>query len=230
MRALILLPFLTACARLPSVAPADLPSFRWAGTATVHAAARTIEIGVRTQLLPGGAARSDTWLLSQGPGSTRSLLVGGRFGCILRDGKASAMAEAMWRHEQQQYAIYGLMQQALRHGPRPGSASLTLGGSPAAPLTTFEFEPDGRLRSARNQVPDPEGKARIDQLFLYSGEIRSGALRWPQPIDIYHGTALYFTLRLNSFQASRNAMAEQALIAPCSTSSTTPRPASHARS
>ena len=55
------------------------------------------------------SARSDSWLLSDGPTKTRSLIIEPEGGWIERDGAQTPMPPAILRHERAQYALYGLM-------------------------------------------------------------------------------------------------------------------------
>lgn len=188
----------------PSVtihAPERLPkAISWRGRATVHAGPETVEIGVSTRVEPFGSVRSESWLLSQGPSSSRAMIIDGSGGWIERGGKREPMPETMLRHERQQFALYGMMLQAMRRAKPSGETRLTLGGGDV-PRTEFTLV-DGRLREARNQVSDPGGgSAPIDQLFRFSGEIEDEGIRWPRRIEIVQRGQPYFLLEIESFEA-----------------------------
>ena len=46
---------------------------KWQGRGVVYAAGRQLDIGVSTTVAPFEWAKSDSWLLSQGPSATRSM-------------------------------------------------------------------------------------------------------------------------------------------------------------
>lgn len=70
---------------------------------------RILAIDMVTHAEPIVRARSDSWLTSEGPAHSRSLIVGGEQGWIERNGQRKPMPAAMLAHERAQYAIYGLM-------------------------------------------------------------------------------------------------------------------------
>lgn len=74
----------------------------WKGEATVYAGERRVDIGVSTHVEPFVAARSDSWLLSDGPAKTRSLIIEPDRGWIERDGARTLLPGAMLRHERAQ--------------------------------------------------------------------------------------------------------------------------------
>jgi hypothetical protein len=179
----------------PAVAAVAVRPLSWTGTARVYTADRVLALGVTTQVTPFRSARSGTWLLSEGAASTRSMIIEPHGGWLERAGKRKPMPAAMLRHERQQFAIYGLMQQAIAGRLRQAG-----GTSPEIPETEFTFDAGGRLVEARNRVDDPAGGAeKIKQVFHFSGELEDKGLRWPKRIDILHNGRPYFTLELESF-------------------------------
>jgi len=133
-----LLAAFAALAMAAGCAPAPQPqsasevvqqSLQWTGTAKVFAGDRTIDIGVSTRVTPFVRARSDSWLLEQGPSSTRSRIIEPDGGWIERAGKREPMPAAMLRHERRQFAIYGQMQMALARAVAEGR--VTIPGSKA---------------------------------------------------------------------------------------------------
>src|SRR5262249_19771768 len=135
---------------------------RWTGTAKVFAEPQTIEIGVSTMVQPFRAARSDTWLLSDGPDKRRSLTIEGDRGWTERDGARTPMPALMLAHERAQYALYGLM--LLAPLKDAGTLVVAVPGDPRrlvvthrdAPTTILDFYDDDRLGSAHNAVPSPD--------------------------------------------------------------------------
>lgn len=176
---------------------ATLRDLSWTGTARIYADDRVLDLGVSTHVVPFKSARSDTWLLKEGPSTTRSMIIAPNGGWLERNGKRDAMPDAMLRHERQQFAIYGLMQMALA-----GKLTATPSNSPDVPETQFIFDASGHLAEARNQVDDPEGGGKkIRQVFRFSGQMPGSDLTWPRRIDILQDGRPYFTLELDTFRA-----------------------------
>ena len=193
---------LAGCAALDAepaavAAASEVRPLAWTGTARVYAGDRVLALGVSTRVIPFLSARSETWLLEQGPSSKRAMIIEPDAGWLERGGKREPMPAAMLAHERQQFAIYGLMQIAIsKRLARAG------GWSPDVPETEFIFDPAGRLVEARNAVVDPAGGAAlIPQLFRFSGQIDGKGLAWPRRFEILQNGLPYFTLELESFSA-----------------------------
>ena len=192
--------------RAPEVPLAIVPEYSvaWTGTARLHAPDAEIRLGVSTQVTPFVRARSETWLLSEGPSSRRTMIIRSGGGWTERGGKREPMPEAMLRHERQQYAIYGLLQAALHLGPRSRrDLSRTIVDTRwGAPETRFLFDAAGRPVRAFNSVAGPEGgPAKISQEFRFSGVIEDDGVKWPRRIEILQRGRPYFTLELKTFDA-----------------------------
>lgn len=181
----------------------------WQGRARIHAGTNVIEIGVSTRVVPFRSARSESWLPTQDrPSSSRTMIVEEGQGWLERGGTRSPMPAAMLAHEQQQYAIYGVMLLVPLRGrliswrrDEAGRAVLGVRRRPA-PDTDLVFDRESRLVEARNRVSDPEGGAEtIDQIFRFSGEIVSNGVRWPRRIEILQRGQPYFTLEIERFEA-----------------------------
>lgn len=174
-------------------AAADVEAISWKGAATIHAGDRTIEIGISTRVAPFASARSDSWLVSEGPAATRSLIIEPDRGWIERGGKREPMPDAMYRHEREQYALYGQMLAALGH---------KVAAAPAyAPATRFDRDASGNLTGAINEVDEAEGHGTVKQSFRFWGRIEDDGVAWPRQIDIAQDGKPYFTLRIDSFDA-----------------------------
>jgi hypothetical protein len=181
---------------------------RWTGAAKIYGGPQVIEIGVSTVVRPFRGAQSDSWLLSEGPAKTRSLIIDGDRGWTVRDGIRAPMPPAMLAHERAQYALYGLMLLApLKESgaialASPGDERRVLVSHPGAPSTLFDFYDDDRLGSAHNAVPSPdEGGKPIAQDITFEGEITGGGVRWPRKLTIRQSGQLYFELTLATFEA-----------------------------
>jgi hypothetical protein len=179
----------------------------WTGKAMVSAGGRIVEIGISTRVEPFVRARSDSWLLQDGPSKVRSLIIETDDGWIERDGQRTPMPAEMFAHERAQYALYGLMKliSARDAGARvePGIEARTLiFHHPLAPVTTFGFASDARLSWATNEVPAADGRGRVRQRFDFSGERMSAGVHWPQRLQIAENGRPYFDLRLDTFNCS----------------------------
>lgn len=177
---------------------------QWKGEATVIAGGRRIDIGVSTHVEPFVSARSDSWLLSDGPAKTRSLIIEQHGGWVERDGTRTPMPEPMLRHERAQYAVYGLMRLVSLYDPGAsglaGAALNTLvARHPGAPDTIIGLDEDGKLAWATNIVPKPDGEGTVEQRFAFSGVMQSRGVRWPARIQIEQSGVPYLDLRLSQF-------------------------------
>ena len=180
---------------------------RWTGTAILFAKDR-IEIGTSTTVHPFKDARSDTWLVSDGPAKTRSLIVEGDHGWTEMAGDRKPLPAAQARHEAAQYSLYALMLLSPLRDPKAmitidaikGEVAVT---HPAAPPTVLVFGKDGALTSARNMVPPPDGKGPpIHQVIRFEGDMVSRGVHWPRHIIISQDGKPYYDLRIEQFEAS----------------------------
>jgi hypothetical protein len=182
-----------------AIARQSVRPLSWTGTGKVYPPGRVLELGVRTQVEPFVCAQSDTWVLAQGPSTMRTMIIEPGGGWLVRGGKREPMPSAMLRQEREQFAIYGQMQMAMALAPaaaRGGVHELTIPAQDANSVeTVFSFDPSGRLAEARNAIDDIDtpGK-RIEQRFVFSGEVVSNGLRWPRHMEMFHGSEPYFTL------------------------------------
>jgi hypothetical protein len=180
---------------------------RWTGTATIFAKDR-IEIGTSTIVHPFKDARSDTWLVSDGPAKTRSLIVEGDHGWTEMAGDRKPLPAAQARHEAAQYSLYALMLLSPLRDPKAmvtidaikGEVAVT---HPAAPPTVLVFAKDGTLKSARNMVPATDGKGPpIHQVIRFEGDMVSRGVHWPRHIVISQDGKPYYDLKLETFEVS----------------------------
>jgi hypothetical protein len=179
----------------------------WTGTATIYAKDK-IEIGTSTTVHPFKDARSDTWLVSDGPAKTRSLIVEGDHGWTEMGGDRKPLPAAQARHEAAQYSLYSLMLLSPLRDPQAMITIDAIKGEiavthPAAPPTVLVFAKDGSLKSARNMVPTPDGKGPpIHQVIRFEGDIVSRGVHWPRHITISQNGKPYYELKLEQFEAS----------------------------
>lgn len=186
---------ITPASARPSLPP--LRTLHWTGEARIEAGGRVVDIAADTTVVPFMCARSATWLISEGPRTKRIMAISRAGGTLTRDGKTEAMPTAMLNHERQQYAIYGLMQLAMK-----SRARVIRSWGPDVPTVNFQYDSRGRLTGARDRVPGPEtGEVAIEQQFRFSGQIQSNGLKWPRRIEIYQAGKRYFTLDIRTFEA-----------------------------
>lgn len=183
----------------------------WQGEAVVHDGGRDIRIGVSTMVVPFIAARSTSWPLASGRSAARTMILDTGGGRVERNGSSERLPELLVRHEQAQFAIYGMMLLApldegratlqLRHDER--GLDVVRVYHPPAPVTRLYFESDGRLAEATNLVSHPERRRKhISQHFFFSEEEMPGPVRWPRSLRIEQDGRPYFELTLSRFEAS----------------------------
>jgi hypothetical protein len=183
----------------------------WQGEAVVHRDGRDIRLGVSTMVVPFIAARSASWPLASGRGATRTMILDTGGGRVERNGVSERLPDLLVRHEQSQFAIYGMMLLAPLDEGRAGlrllhdqrGFNVLRVYHPPAPITRLYFESDGRLAEATNQVPHPElRKRQISQHFYFSEEEMPGPVRWPRTLRIEQDGKPYFELTLSRFEAT----------------------------
>jgi len=183
---------------------------RWSGDADVHAGGRDIALAVRSDIVPLGKVRSETWLRETGPSTLRVLEMDGRNGWTTRDRKREPMPEAMARNEYAQFGTYALMRLVTLREPvaeihllpeRTNGLRGLRARYPGLPEATLWFDDTNRLAALTNAVPSVDGNGAVVQRFEFSGTIESNAVRWPKQIRILQNGSPFFELRLQSFEA-----------------------------
>lgn len=176
-----------------------LKSVTWEGTAKIYFGDKgIIDIGVSTMVEPFVRARSDSWLISDGPTKRRTLFVEPGESYTVRDGKREDLPAQQGQHERQQYGAYGYMLgmgSELSRGP--GTRRLQQPGYPAADL----FYEGDRLAVIEMVVDPPRVGPKLAQRFTLTGEHVSGDIRWPQKIAILQNLSPYFELSIARFEA-----------------------------
>jgi hypothetical protein len=113
----------------------------------------------------------------------------------------------MLTHEREQFAMYGLMRLITLRDPGATFAPLPVTSDgrdglrvrhPRAVPTDLFFA-SGKLVAATNRVDAPDGGARIDQRFEFSGEIMGAGVRWPRSLSLFQSGQPYFSLDLATF-------------------------------
>ena len=196
---LVLLVLGTSCSQLHEVAPpansrllgsaiaaaggevslARAQRLRWSGDADVHAGGRDIALSVRSDIVPFGKVRSETWLRDKGPSTMRVLELDGTQGWVTRDGKREPMPEAMAKNEYAQFGTYALMRLVTLR--QPGVETVEIGKNleglsglrtryPGLPDAVLWFDSDARLAALTNSVESPEGKEPFNRDSNFSGQ------------------------------------------------------------
>ena len=183
----------------------------WTGTAVVNADGKTTEIEVQTVVRPLTYARTTSWPKAEGEKAARTIQA--EFGRAWTVNRVvwTPMSEAEAAHENQQYALYGLMLLAplkdaaatVKEAPvgPDGTRAIQI-THPKAQPTELEFDSSGKLVRAGFSVRDPKGGAAdIVQIARFSGEIVSNGVKWPKRITIEQNGAPYFDLTIATFEA-----------------------------
>ncbi|HEY7797186.1 MAG TPA: hypothetical protein VIA80_00355, partial [Hyphomonadaceae bacterium] len=185
----------------------------WTGSATVNAEGKTTEIEVQTIVRPLTYARTTSWPKAEGEKAARTIQV--EFGRAWTVNRVTwtPMAEAEAAHENQQYALYGLMlltplkdaSATVKEAPvgSDGTRAIQVTHPKAAP-TELEFDASGKLVRAGFTVRNPKGGADIVQIAKFSGEVVSNGVKWPKRITIEQNGAPYFDLTIATFEARPN--------------------------
>lgn len=182
----------------------------WEGDAEVHVQGRDIALGVRSDIVPLGRVRSESWLADKGSASLRILELDGRQGWATRNGKKEVLARNMAENEYEQFGTYGLMRLvSLRAaGVRTaevGEDAMGLQGLrvnyPGLPEATLWFDGQARLKALTNTVGSPDGGQRINQRFEFGGSVGANGIIWPREISISQNGKPFFDLTITRFEA-----------------------------
>ena len=182
----------------------------WTGSATVSTGGKTTEIEMQTVVRPFSYARSTSWPKAEGEKAARTVQV--QFGGAWTVNRVTwtPMPEAEAEHENQQYALYGLMLLAplkdasatVKEAPAGADGTRAIQVTyPETPATELEFDSSGKLVRAGFSVRDPKGGPDIVQIAKFSGEIVSNGVKWPKHITIEQNGAPYFDLEIATFEA-----------------------------
>jgi len=183
----------------------------WTGSATVNAGGKTTEIAMDTIVRPFTYARSTSWPKADGPKAARTIQAEGGHAWQITRVSWMPMPEAEAAHENQQFALYGVMTlvslkdagvKVTETAPgKDGTRNLHV-EHPKAPPMDLRFDASGRLVRIADSVRDPKGGAApIPQVVEFTGEMISNGVKWPKHISIRQNDAPYFDLELAKFEA-----------------------------
>lgn len=169
------IPFAAEAAR-----PGSVKALNWESVVRVSANGKPLAIHTKTRVEPFVRARSETYLVDQGPASMRVLVIEPDGGWVERDGQSTALPPSQARHERQQYGIYGYMLEALAE---PAQGTHLKARHDGYPL--FEYASNGDLPTmALYTVSTPDGQGTIRELFRFEGRLTGTAIPWPKRITI----------------------------------------------
>ena len=177
-----------------------LASLSWDGTAKIYFGDKgVVDIGMTTMVEPFVRARSDSWLISEGPTKRRTLFVEPTEAYTMRDGQRSDLPAQQGLHERQQYGVYGYMLGMGKEVSKGrGTRRLQQPGYPPADLY---YEGD-RLAIIDMVVDSPRPGPKMGERFTFIGEQVSGDIRWPQKIAILQDVRPSFELVITRFAAT----------------------------
>jgi len=179
---------------------------QWTGEALAFTPTGSNLVGVSTTIVPFRAARTDAWLIAEGPARPRTLAVEGDNGWTEQNGVRRPMSEAMLAHWKAHYALYGLMRLVPLRDPgvsieeNAQALQITV-VHPQAPRTTLAFDAEARLIGAADTIPAPDGGHSISQVVAFEGEITDSGARWPQFLRVSRDGRPHLELRLKTFKA-----------------------------
>ncbi len=183
----------------------------WTGSAVVNAEGKTTEIGVQTVVRPFKFGRSTSWLKTDGPKAAQTIQAEVGQAWSVNRVTWSPLPDAQAEHENQQFALYGVMMLApLKDADakvqetapgKDGTRNLHV-EYPNAPAVDLRFDASAKLIRAAYSVRDPKGGATpIAQVVEFSGEVTSNGVKWPKRISIRQNDAPYFDLQIATFEA-----------------------------
>lgn len=194
-----------------------ITSLHWEGTSRIFVGNSHISIGVSTTIQPFGRVRSDSWLVSEGPGKRRTLVIEDNQGWTEGGGGLNRITLPAQQvlHERQQYAAYAYMLEGPPEPPKPKkrkknepepppvydptiTRQVSQDGFPPATLTFL----NGKLTYVDMVVDPPQSGPRINERFTLSGEIVSNNIRWPRQITITQDGRAYQELTLQAFHVT----------------------------
>lgn len=174
-------------------------ALNWTGTARVVIPGRALSLGVETRIEPFRTARSDSWILTEGRASTRTMVIDRSRGYAIRNGKESPLPDAIVAQERDQFGMYGYMLIAL--APAVGVEDYLIRATRADyPPADLHIDDRGRLTAADYVITSDDGKSPpVSERFTFSGTVTDKGVRWPKRIAIAQAGKAYFDLTIDTF-------------------------------
>ncbi len=193
---------------------AQVKELDWTGSAVVNADGKTTEIELQTIVRPFTYGRTTSWPRAEGEKAARTIQA--EFGRAWTVNRVTwtPMSEAAGTHENQQYALFGVMTLVplKEAGVKVEETARGEDGvrnlhveHPKAPPMDLSFDKSGKLVRAAYSVTDPAGGAApLAMVAEFSGEIDSNGVKWPKKISIKQNDKPYFDLDIATFEARPN--------------------------
>jgi len=188
---------------------AAAPALEWDARAVVHVPGRDIVIKGTWRIQPPDSAIVSTWDTTQGPGSTRRLILAGTRGWIQRDSALTPMPDAVLVEERHQFYLYSLLRLLAleRAGVRLSATPADSAGRPGVRVeapgrlpVTLHFDAAARVaRIETTFATDGPGPGEGQSITL-TGSIEAGGVRWFRRMTILRSGKPYYELELTALR------------------------------
>src|SRR3990172_4094140 len=162
---------------------AAAPALEWDARAVVHVPGRDIVIKGTWRIQPPDSAIVSTWDTTQGPGSTRRLILAGTRGWIQRDSALTPMPDAVLVEERHQFYLYSLLRLLAleRAGVRLSATPADSAGRPGVRVeapgrlpVTLHFDAAARGARVRDLLGRMTLEEKFRQLYMTPGDLSDG--------------------------------------------------------
>ena len=184
-------------------------ALQWQGRAGIHLPGRDITILGTWSIQPPDSAVVATYDSTQGPRSTRRLILAGARGWTQRDTALNPMPNAMLTEERHQFYLYSLLRLLPLEAPgvkltrvvddSAGNAGLIVESAGRLQVTMY-FNRDARVVRMRTTFAADSGPVERQDI-RFEGTIESNGVRWFRRMSINRNRQPYFDLEIRSFQA-----------------------------
>jgi hypothetical protein len=184
--------------------------FAWHGDGAVHAAGgQVIKIAGEWRVEPPDRAVVDTYVVEQGPDSSRSMGIDNGRGWWRIAGVEQPMDAATLAHERDQFYLYHVLRLVPLLDPgytlttippdADGRSGLRAERAGRRSVDVY-FNSGGRVARLATTVLHPGLKTDVPEELRLTGTIEAGGIKWPQRIEIHQRGALFFELDLSNFR------------------------------
>ena len=188
---------------------AAAPALEWQGRAVIHIPGRDITILGTWSIQPPESAVVATYDSSQGPRTTRRMILAGGRGWVQRDSSLAPMPNGMLTEERHQFYLYSLLRLLPLEAPgvhltrvlddSAGNNGLLVERSGRLPVTMY-FDRDARVVRMRTTFAVDSGPVERQDIQL-EGTMDANGMRWFRRMVIRRGGQPYFDLELRTLQA-----------------------------